>query len=188
MKRSDLKEIIKDNIIELLREEAYSSWTKQVTEDAAPDAPAAPTTYNPAVDFTKFQAEIGVATDNVKKKFQKVFASKLVGKKITVRASKGDANQIKTDYVLKPISVNIAEINEDWKLYLVGEDKKRYFLDEKIPVKIMSAAGAPATPPPAPEKPDVSPAPSSGMPSSSPKMTPSPASQPSSGGNIVSQK
>lgn len=178
MKRSELKEIIKDNIVELLREEAYSSWKTEgvLSEEASTLIP-----YNISTDFTKFQTEIGTATENLKKKYQKLFMAKLVGKKITVRASKGDANQIKTDYIIKPISANIAEINEDWKIYLVGEDKKRYFVDEKFPIKV--AASAPDAQGSVPQS---APKPAS-TPSAAP-MTPSPAAKPATGGNIVAQK
>jgi len=158
MKKSELKGIIKGLIRELLKEEV----------SVIP--------YDIASDFTKFTSGIDSSIENAKRSFQKTLKSKLVGKKITVRASKGDANQIKTDYVITPTGANIAEINNDWKIYLVGEDKKRYFVDEKFKIKVTTSQEVPQSNPSSmPQEPTTG-------------MAPTQTSEKPVAGNIVPQK
>lgn len=121
MKNFKLKNMIVEMVKEILKEE--STFIP----------------YDISLDFRKFEKEIDTSTEVAKKRFQQSLKSKLFQKKVTVRASKGDANQIKTDYVIKVIGVNIAEINNEWKIYLIGEDKKRYFVDEKFKIKVESS-------------------------------------------------
>lgn len=118
-------------------------------QQAAPQAPVAPMApetqasneYSPAFDFNDFENKLSQATETAKNNFQERLLSKVGGKKVLIRASKG-YGQPKKDYTINVSSVSIDYYYERYVIILKDEKEKEYFLDTGMKIKILGAAEA----------------------------------------------
>jgi len=157
---------------------------------AAPEPAAAGTgDYDFTKDFKEFEDSVNKAKADAKKKFLDKMNASVVGKKVTVNASRG-YGQPQKDYTID----NVSKASVDWYynknvVVLSDANGKEYFLTPGVNIKI-EAAGAPEQPdkpespvpsaaPSKPEGPEPSPAPAPAQTQSPDEPTPpSPAPEP----------
>lgn len=101
-----------------------------------------PTEYSPSFDFNDFQSKLAQSTETAKNNFQNKLLQKVNGKKVIIRASKGQPGQPLKDYT---INVNGASVDYYYDKYVVilrDEKDKEYFLDTMMKIKILGSAEA----------------------------------------------
>jgi hypothetical protein len=132
-----------------------------------PAAQGASTEYSPAFDFNDFETKLAQATESAKNNFQEKLMSKVGGKQVLVRASKGQPGQPLKDYTIDVTSVSVDYYYDRYVVILKDEKEKEYFLNTMMKIKVLGpgetagnkapkAATAPAAPSapaqPAPEQ------------------------------------
>lgn len=129
--------------------------------------------YDSSKDVNAFRRRLSSAEVNISQKFSATLKEKLLGKNIEVQGSKG-YGQFKTKYALKVVDVKIEDWygKDDYQLIITGEDKKQYFVDVTVPIKILDSVGKSQ---PAPSQP-VTKNPEAGVPK--PATVQSPAAAP----------
>lgn len=116
--------------------------------------------YDSSKDINAFRKSLSAAEAGISQKFSSALKQKLLGKNIEVQGSKG-YGQFKTKYALRVVDVTVEDWygKDDYQLIITGDDKKQYFVDVTVPIKIVdSAEKAPAKPaaaPPAAQTPQV---------------------------------
>ena len=115
-----------------------SSKKKNLKED---------TQYDASKDIISLKKKIASTEADLEKKFIDELRQKFLGKNMEIQGSKG-YGQFKTKYSLRVMDVSIEDWygKDDYQLILTGEDKKKYFVDVTVPVKILTAAPAVAAP------------------------------------------
>jgi hypothetical protein len=97
--------------------------------------------YDSSKDINAFRKSLSAAEVGLSQKFSDSLKQKLLGKNIEVQGSKG-YGQFKTKYALRVVDVSVEDWygKEDYQLIITGEDKKQYFVDVTVPIKIVDAA------------------------------------------------
>ena len=115
-----------------------SSKKKNLKED---------TQYDASKDINSLKKSIASTEAGLEKKFIDELRQKFLGKNMEINGSKG-YGQFKTKYSIRVMDVSIEDWygKDDYQLILTGEDKKKYFVDVAVPVKILTAAPAAAAP------------------------------------------
>ena len=105
------------------------------------------TQYDASKDIISLKKSIASTEAGLEKKFIDEIRQKFLGKNMEIQGSKG-YGQFKTKYTLRVMDVSIEDWygKDDYQLILTGEDKKKYFVDVAVPVKILTAAPAAAAP------------------------------------------
>ena len=105
------------------------------------------TQYDASKDIISLKKKIASTEADLEKKFIDEIRQKFLGKNMEIQGSKG-YGQFKTKYSLRVMDVSIEDWygKDDYQLILTGEDKKKYFVDVAVPVKILTAAPAVAAP------------------------------------------
>lgn len=152
---------------------------------AAPEAPAQGTgEYDFTKDFKEFEDSVNKAKSDAKKKFLDKLNASVVGKKVTVNASRG-YGQPQKDYTIPKTT----KASVDWYynknvVVLTDENGKEYFLTPGVNIKIEGASTpeAPAEPvaEPGASTPGAAPSkPEEPAPSQAPSAAPEPSAAPS---------
>jgi molybdopterin converting factor small subunit len=108
--------------------------------------------YDIGKDFSNFTRTINGANDQIKQKFEQAIATKLVGKRIKARASRGYKQYVK-DYEFDVVKVTLDDYYDNY--VVVAHDNttpkpKEYFLKSGFKIQIIG----PATGQPSPQKGD----------------------------------
>ena len=105
------------------------------------------TQYDASKDINSLKKSIASTEAGLEKKFIDELRQKFLGKNMEINGSKG-YGQFKTKYSIRVMDVSIEDWygKDDYQLILTGEDKKKYFVDVAVPVKILAAAPAAAAP------------------------------------------
>lgn len=103
--------------------------------------------YDSSKDINAFRRTLSAAEVNISQKFSSALKQKLLGKNIEVQGSKG-YGQFKTKYALRAVDVAVEDWygKDDYQLIITGEDKKQYFVDVTVPIKIVSDSGGKTQP------------------------------------------
>jgi len=114
--------------------------------------------YDSSKDITAFRKSLSAAEVSLSQKFSDSLKKKLLGKNIEVQASKG-YGQFKTKYSLRVLDIKVEDWygKEDYQLIITGEDRKQYFIDVTVPIKIVDSKGTPAVVPAADTNPTPEP-------------------------------
>jgi hypothetical protein len=146
--------------------------------------------YDLGRDFANFRRTIDGADEQVKQKFEQSIGSKLIGKRIRARASRGYKQYVK-DYEFDVVKISLDDYYDNY--VVVAHDNttpkpKEYFLKPGFKIQILGAA----TGQPSPQKGDK---PGDQKPQSTPQSTPvqSPSAQhqpmaPAPAGNTSSEQ
>ena len=122
--------------------------------------------YDLGRDFSSFTRTMNFATEEVKARFEHAISSKLKGKKIRARASRG-YKQFEKDYDIDVVGVSIDDYYDNYVVVAKGKNGKDYFLKPGFKVQVVGVAETdpPEQPAPAPqpEQPSV-PSPQSKVP------------------------
>ena len=105
------------------------------------------TQYDASKVINSLKQSIASTEAGLEKKFIDELRQKFLGKNMEINGSKG-YGQFKTKYSIRVMDVSIEDWygKDDYQLILTGEDKKKYFVDVAVPVKILTAAPAVAAP------------------------------------------
>jgi len=90
-----------------------------------------PRTFDIASGFTNFQADLAKIVTG----YETLFNESLVGKEVTIRASKG-FGQIKKDYKIVPSSVTLSLVKDEYQLVVKDKQQKDYYLDTTFKIVI----------------------------------------------------
>jgi len=96
--------------------------------------------YSPSFDVTDFERKIATSTETAKNNLQEKLLSKLNGKKVMIRASKGQPAQPKKDITINVSGVSIDYYYDKYVVVLKDEKEKEYFLDTSMKIKILGTA------------------------------------------------
>lgn len=97
--------------------------------------------YDLGRDFSSFTRAMDTTTEEVKNRFEQAIASKLKGKKIRARASRG-YKQFEKDYEINVASVSLDDYYDNYVVVVRGTNGKEYFLKPGFKVQILGAAEA----------------------------------------------
>lgn len=113
--------------------------------------------YDLGKDFFAFVHAINAATETVKVKFEQLISSKLKGKKIRARASRG-YKQFEKDYDINVVNVSIDDYYDNYVVVVKSQKGKEYFLKPSFKVQIIGniEPEAPKEEPKEPEQPGQS--------------------------------
>lgn len=103
--------------------------------------------YNVNTEKNQFESEVAGGTEAAKKKFEDSMKEKVVGKRVKIRASRGQPGQPEKDYTIDKVTQ--ASIDWYYKQYVVvftDEKNKEYFLKPGFKVDVLDAAGQPGQP------------------------------------------
>lgn len=113
---------------------------QSAAKPAAPDqTELGPDEYSPAFDFNEFETKLAQSTESAKNAFQEKLMSRVGGKKVLIRASKG-YGQPKKDYTINVTGVSIDFYYERYVVIFKDEKDKEYFLETGMKVKILGPA------------------------------------------------
>lgn len=98
--------------------------------------------YDLGKDFSFFTQTIDTATETVKTRFEQAIASKLKGKKIRARASRG-YKQFEKDYEIDVVNVSLDDYYDNYVVVVEGSNNKEYFLKPGFKVQILGASESP---------------------------------------------
>jgi hypothetical protein len=110
------------------------------TPASQPSGQDSPNEYSPSFDFTDFERKIATSTETAKNNLQAKLLQQLGGKKVMVRASKGQPAQPKKDLTINVAGVSIDYYYDKYVVVLKDEKEKEYFLDTSMKIKIMGAS------------------------------------------------
>ena len=114
---------------------------KRIVEGIGAEAPY----YDLGKDFFSFTHAMNSATEVVKNKFEQAIATKIKGKKIRARASRG-YKQFEKDYDINVANVSIDDYYDNYVVVVSNSKGKEFFLKPGFKVQIVGPAEA--------EKPD----------------------------------
>ena len=96
---------------------------KRIVEGIGAEAPY----YDLGKDFFSFTHAMNSATEVVKNKFEQAIASKIKGKKIRARASRG-YKQFEKDYDINVANVSIDDYYDNYVVVVSNSKGKEFFL------------------------------------------------------------
>ena len=94
--------------------------------------------YDLGKDFSSFTHMMDGAEEQVKTRFEQAIASKLKGKKIRARASRG-YKQFEKDYEIDVANVSIDDYYDNYVVVVKASNGKEYFLKPGFKVQILGA-------------------------------------------------
>jgi hypothetical protein len=121
------------------------------TDPTVPTAPVAPTSpstsggqplpagaidYNINADFSDFETKIAKATEDSKAAFLRNLNSRVLGKKVSIQASKGYGQPIR-DYQISVTSISLDYFYDRYVVIFKDEDDKEYFLKTGFKITIL---------------------------------------------------
>jgi hypothetical protein len=108
----------------------------------APPASGQPSSaeYSPGFDFNEFESKLAQATEAAKTNFQNKLLQKVNGKKVIIRASKGQPGQPLKDYTINVSGVSVDYYYDKYAVIFKDEKDKEYFLNTMMKIKIVGAA------------------------------------------------
>ena len=128
--------------------------------------------YDLGKDFSSFTQTMDTTTEDVKNRFEQAIATKLKGKKIRARASRG-YKQFEKDYEIDVVSVSLDDYYDNYVIVVKGNNGKEYFLKPGFKVQIIGTAEAPkAEQPPQQPAPPQAPQPPAQPPAATPPAEP----------------
>lgn len=104
---------------------------------------------NVRAEKDKFEAGVEASKFKLKSDLIKLLKSKLLNKQFTAHASKG-YGQVKRDYTITVVDVNVADYYGEYQVILKGNDKKEYFVDADYKMKPAGGGEQPTERPAAP--------------------------------------
>jgi len=133
--------------------------------------PSTSVDYNVSSDFSDFEARIARATAEAKASFIRNLNARVMGKKVSIQASKGYGQPIR-DYEISVTSTSLDYFYDRYVVILRDEDDKEYFLKTGFKITILGQGE--------PLKPQVEKTPKKEKPKAAPgeKITSVPAQQP----------
>lgn len=117
----------------------------KLNEEAAQTQPQQSGSYQLSVDFDSFEKSIA----KIVTKFEQIIESKVKGKRVVLRASKG-IGQVEKEYEFGVASVSLTMYKEKYNIIFRGTNEKEYYVNPSFPVKIKGVAQSetePATTP-----------------------------------------
>jgi hypothetical protein len=134
--------------------------------------------YDLGKDYSLFSRTMNSTTEEVKNRFEQAINSKLKGKKIRARASRG-YKQFEKDYDIDVVNVSIDDYYDNYVVVARGKNGKDYFLKPGFKVQIIGIIEPDEQPekpeqPEQPEQPQPAPQP---VPPPQPTQTPQPQPQ-----------
>jgi hypothetical protein len=89
-------------------------------------------------EVNDFKRSLSTAELQLSQKFSAALKEKLLGKNIEIQGSKG-YGQFKTKYSLRVVDVSVEDWygKSDYQLIITGEDKKQYFVDVTVPIRVL---------------------------------------------------
>lgn len=93
--------------------------------------------YDFGRDFQSFQRTVDVSTEEAKNRFEKGIGSKILNKRIEVRASKGFKQPVKTFTLDKVTSISIDDYFDNWVVVVKDQKNKEYFLQPGYKIKVL---------------------------------------------------
>jgi len=109
--------------------------TVQSTAGGQPLPPGA-VDYNVSSDFSEFETKIANATEQSKSAFLRNLNSRVLGKKVSVQASKGYGQPIR-DYTISVTSTSLDYFYDRYVVILRDENDKEYFLKTGFKITIV---------------------------------------------------
>lgn len=131
--------------------------------------------YDLGKDFSSFTHTMDSVDETVKNKFEQAIGSKLKGKKIKARASRG-YKQFEKDYEISVTNVSLDDYYDNYVVVVRGTNGKEYFLKPGFKVQILGAAEQPSPEQPK-EPPEQKQPPPQKPPETPPQQPPSQAPQ-----------
>jgi hypothetical protein len=116
----------------------FKVCSKNEEESEEQDILSEDVNYDSSKDLNNFRKSLSAAEVNLSQKFSASLKEKLLGKTIEIQGSKG-YGQFKTKYSLRVMDVSVEDWygKEDYQLIITGEDRKQYFVDVTVPIKIV---------------------------------------------------
>lgn len=130
--------------------------------------------YDLGKDFSAFTQTMDTATEDVKNRFEQAISSKLKGKKIRARASRG-YKQFEKDYEINVVNVSLDDYYDNYVVVVKGNNGKEYFLKPGFKVQVLGAAEEPKPEDPSQQQPQPqSPPQAQPQPPQAPQASPQP--------------
>lgn len=106
-----------------------------------------PTYYNPRPEVEKLISNVERSEAGEEKKLDTTVSQKLIGKNVTVKASKGSVGQTEQEYTIDVSSVDVNNLNDVFYIVLKGKERGNgkesdFYVNTNFQVKI-NAATAP---------------------------------------------
>ncbi len=102
--------------------------------------PASGAEYSHGFDFNEFESKLAQATETAKNNFQNKLLQKVNGKKVIIRASKGQPGQPLKDYTINVTGVSVDYYYDKYVVIFKDEKDKEYFLNTMMKIKILGPA------------------------------------------------
>lgn len=166
------------SLVKLLAEQDVQS-----TAGGQPLPPGA-VDYNVSTDFSDFETKIANATEQSKAAFLRNLNARVLGKKVSIQASKGYGQPIR-DYTISVTATSLDYFYDRYVVILRDENDKEYFLKTGFKITIVGQ-GEPLKPK-RQKKPKVSTAPGEQVPPGTPQQKPA-AQQPTTVPPVQPQK
>lgn len=157
------------SLVQLLKEQEAGQPMHFGTSTAGGQPlPSTSVDYNVSADFSDFEARIARATAEAKASFIRNLNARVMGKKVSIQASKGYGQPIR-DYEISVTSTSLDYFYDRYVVILRDEDDKEYFLKTGFKITILGQGE--------PLKPQVEKAPKKEKPKAAPgeKITSAPA-------------
>lgn len=118
------------SLVKLLSEQGVQS-----TAGGQPLPPGA-VDYNVSTDFSDFETKIANATEQSKAAFLRNLNARVLGKKVSIQASKGYGQPIR-DYIISVTSTSLDYFYDRYVVILRDENDKEYFLKTGFKITIV---------------------------------------------------
>ena len=126
-----------------------------------------PAYYNPRPEVEKLISNVEKVESEEEKRLDNSVSQKLVGKNVTVKASKGSVGQTEKEYTIDVTAVDVTNLNDVFYVVLRGTERgngkeSEYYINTNFQVKVNAASAAEdkeslGVPPPQPEQPQQQP-------------------------------
>jgi hypothetical protein len=126
------------SLIKLIMEQDQPVQGTQTAPSTAGGQPLPPGAidYNISSDFSSFETRIANATEQAKAAFLRNLNSRLVGKKVSIQASKGYGQPVR-DYSISVTSASLDYFYDRYVVILKDENDKEYFLKTGFKITIL---------------------------------------------------
>lgn len=159
------------SLVKILHEQDSSPAHFGTTTAGGQPLPSTSVDYNVSSDFSDFESRIARATAEAKASFIRNLNARVMGKKVSIQASKGYGQPIR-DYEISVTSTSLDYFYDRYVVILRDEDDKEYFLKTGFKITILGQGE--------PLKPQVEKTPKKEKPKAAPgeKITSVPVQQP----------
>jgi hypothetical protein len=122
-----------------------------------------PAFYNPRPEVEKLVSNVEKAESSEEAKLDNNISQKLIGKNVTVKASKGSVGQVEQEYTIDVSAVDVNNLNDVFYIVLKGTERGNgkesdYYVNTNFQVKINAASEAEPSENPADPAPTKQPA------------------------------